>query len=56
MAGMAHVFDRGWLSVAQVLTIKPPPGGPARCPRTRQYQYSPPEPVSLSSELDWGDL
>ncbi|MBO0736804.1 MAG: class I SAM-dependent methyltransferase, partial [Alphaproteobacteria bacterium] len=39
MAGMAHAFDRGWLSVAQVLAAKPLPAGPAPRPWTREYQY-----------------
>jgi cyclopropane-fatty-acyl-phospholipid synthase len=56
MAGMAHAFDRGWLSVAQVLAIKPLPAGPAPRPWTRQYQYVPEAPAPLSSELDWGEL
>jgi len=38
MAGMAHAFARGWLSVAQVLAIKPLPSGPAPRPWTRRYQ------------------
>ena len=56
MAGMAHAFDRGWLSVAQVLAIKPLPGGPAPRPLTRQYQYVPEAPVPLTGALDWGEL
>jgi cyclopropane-fatty-acyl-phospholipid synthase len=55
MAGMAHAFDRGWLSVAQVLAIKPLPAGPAPRPWTRQYQYVPAAPVPLSGKLDWGE-
>jgi cyclopropane-fatty-acyl-phospholipid synthase len=56
MAGMAHAFDRDWLSVAQVLAIKPLPRGPAPRPWTRQYQYVPEAPVPLAGTLDWGEL
>jgi cyclopropane-fatty-acyl-phospholipid synthase len=56
MAGMAHAFDRGWLSVAQVLAIKPLPAGPAPRPWTRQYQYDRDAPAPLSSKLDWGPM
>jgi len=40
-AGMAHAFDRGWLSLAQVLAMKPLLSGPAPRLWTRQYQYVP---------------
>jgi cyclopropane-fatty-acyl-phospholipid synthase len=39
LAGMAHAFDRGWLSVAQVLSFKPLSSGEVRRPWTRDYQY-----------------
>jgi cyclopropane-fatty-acyl-phospholipid synthase len=39
LAGMAHAFDRGWLSVAQVLSFKPMRNGVVRRPWTREYQY-----------------
>jgi len=51
MAGMAHAFARGWLSVAQVLAVKPLPQGPAPRPWTRQYQYMGEAPARLSGEL-----
>jgi cyclopropane-fatty-acyl-phospholipid synthase len=41
LAGMAHAFERGWLSVAQVLAYKPIAGRPAPRPWSRVYQYSP---------------
>jgi cyclopropane-fatty-acyl-phospholipid synthase len=56
MAGMAHAFDRGWMTVAQVLALKPLPGGPAPRPWTRAYQYVPQAPVPLSRKLDWSEL
>jgi cyclopropane-fatty-acyl-phospholipid synthase len=56
MAGMAHAFDRGWMTVAQVLALKPLPDGPAPRPWTRKYQYVPQAPVPLSGKLDWGSV
>jgi cyclopropane-fatty-acyl-phospholipid synthase len=41
MAGMAHAFDRGWLSVGQVVAIKPLAGGPAPRPWTRDSRHRP---------------
>lgn len=56
MAGMAHAFDRGWLSVCQVLAQKRPADGPAPRPLTRRYQYTETAQPPLSTGLDWGDL
>ncbi len=56
MAGMAYAFDRGLLSVAQVLAFKPEAGRLARRPWTRRYQHEPEAPVALTGDLDWGDL
>jgi cyclopropane-fatty-acyl-phospholipid synthase len=56
MAGMAHAFDRGWLSVCQVLAQKKLPGGMAPRPWTRHYQYDHAAPRGLSKAPDWGDL
>ncbi len=57
MAGMAHAFDRGWLTVCQTLTQKPLPGGPAPRPWTRDCQYSVADPdPPLSHGPDWGEL
>lgn len=39
LAGMAEAFDRGWLSVVQVLAYKPDEGRLAARPWTRDYQY-----------------
>ncbi|MGJ0393769.1 MAG: class I SAM-dependent methyltransferase [Methylocystis sp.] len=39
LAGMAHAFEHGWLSVAQVLSSKPMGGRPTRRPWTRAHQY-----------------
>ena len=44
MVGMAHAFDRGWLSVGQVIAIKPVANTPARRRQTRDYQYRQPRP------------
>lgn len=40
LAGMAYAFDHGFLSIAQVLAVKPEGGRPARRPWTRAHQYS----------------
>ncbi|HEV8503162.1 MAG TPA: class I SAM-dependent methyltransferase [Casimicrobiaceae bacterium] len=42
MAGSAHAFDRGWLSLWQLLAGKPLDGGALPHPLTRDYMYSPP--------------
>ena len=41
MPGMAYAFERGFLSVAQVLAAKPLKDGPAPRPWSREYQYAP---------------
>jgi cyclopropane-fatty-acyl-phospholipid synthase len=56
MAGMAYAFDRGWLSVCQVLAQKNPVGSMARRPWTRRYQYAAGAAMRLTNSLDWGDL
>ena len=56
MPGMAYAFDRGWLSVAQLLAAKPRDGGPAPRPWTRTYQYVPTAGVPLSAPVDWGRI
>jgi len=40
LGGMAHAFDRGWLSVARVLAYKPVANRPAPRPWTRDHQYN----------------
>lgn len=55
MAGMAYAFDRGMLTVAQVLAVKPGPDGVAARPWTRGYQYGPNEDAALATGLDWGN-
>lgn len=40
LAGMAHAFDRGWLSVVQVLAYRKQEGLPASRPWSRAYQYN----------------
>jgi cyclopropane-fatty-acyl-phospholipid synthase len=40
MAGSAHAFERGWMSVYQVLAGKPRAGGKLRFPGTREYIYA----------------
>ncbi len=54
MAGMAHAFDRGWLSVCQTLAQKPRDEGMAPRPWTRRYQYEPAIDPAMSRALDWG--
>jgi cyclopropane-fatty-acyl-phospholipid synthase len=39
MAGSAHAFARGWMSVYQVLAGKPAPDGGLELPLTRDYMY-----------------
>jgi cyclopropane-fatty-acyl-phospholipid synthase len=56
MTGMAHAFDRGWLSVCQSLAQKPLPDRPAPRPWTRHYQYLPVPAPSLSRSPDWDAL
>jgi cyclopropane-fatty-acyl-phospholipid synthase len=40
MAGSAHSFERGWVSVHQVLAGKPLAGGALELPGTRDYIYT----------------
>jgi cyclopropane-fatty-acyl-phospholipid synthase len=40
MAGSAHAFERGWLSLWQVLAGKPLPNGRLPHPPTRDYMYA----------------
>ena len=56
MAGMAVAFDRGWLSVGQILAYKPGLSGMASRPWSREYQYGAPKAASLTGPLDWGDV
>jgi cyclopropane-fatty-acyl-phospholipid synthase len=39
MAGSAHAFSRGWLSLWQLLAGKPLPDGALPHPRTRRFMY-----------------
>ena len=39
LAGSAHAFDRGWLSLWQLLAGKPKAGGALPHPLTRRYMY-----------------
>jgi len=56
LAGMAYAFDRGLLSVAQVLACKADRAGMAARPRTREYQYETGAPATLITPPDWGEL
>jgi cyclopropane-fatty-acyl-phospholipid synthase len=40
MAGSAHAFERGWMSVYQVLAGKPAADGKLSLPSTREYMYA----------------
>lgn len=57
LAGMAHAFDRRWLSIAQVLSFKPLDGGGTMRPWTRAHQYANSLPrgdvVPKAGSLDW---
>jgi hypothetical protein len=50
---MAHAFDRGWLSVAQVLAYKNQTGIPAARLWSRHYQYAPDGHPAVADRLDW---
>jgi len=39
MAGSAHAFDRGWISIFQILGTKPPANGDVPYPLTREHVY-----------------
>jgi cyclopropane-fatty-acyl-phospholipid synthase len=39
MAGSAHAFDRGWISIFQILGTKPPADGSVPYPLTREHIY-----------------
>ena len=57
LAGMAHAFDRRWLSIAQVLSFKPLDGGETMRPWTRAYQYANSLPrwdvIPKAGNLNW---
>jgi cyclopropane-fatty-acyl-phospholipid synthase len=40
MAGSAHAFERGWMSIYQVLAGKPTADGKLSLPSTREYMYA----------------
>ncbi|MBN9561003.1 MAG: class I SAM-dependent methyltransferase [Alphaproteobacteria bacterium] len=56
LAGMAYAFDRGLLSVAQVLVCKRDETGWAARPWTREHQYGGGAPAALIASPDWGEL
>jgi cyclopropane-fatty-acyl-phospholipid synthase len=56
MAGSALAFDRGWLALYQMLSVKPDATGFAARPWTRRYQYVADDPAPLARPIDWGDL
>jgi cyclopropane-fatty-acyl-phospholipid synthase len=56
MAGMAVAFDRGWLSIDQVLAYKPAASGTAPRPWSRDYQYCDDPNPPLAKGLDWRTL
>ena len=39
MAGSAHAFDRGWISIFQILGARPLPSGELSYPLTREHVY-----------------
>jgi cyclopropane-fatty-acyl-phospholipid synthase len=57
LPGMACAFDRGWLSIAQVLSFKPAANGVVDRPWTRAYQYGDDLPrwdaIPRAAGLDW---
>ena len=56
MAGCAHAFDQGWLSIHQVLAVKPDAAGVAPRPWTRRHQYVAEDAAATPQPLGWGDL
>jgi cyclopropane-fatty-acyl-phospholipid synthase len=40
MAGSAHAFERGWMSIYQILAGKPHADGRLAFPATREYIYA----------------
>ncbi len=52
LAGMAQAFDRGWLSIAQIVAHKKKNGRPASRPWTRDYQYAPAAAATLCTPSD----
>ncbi len=40
MAGSAHAFDRGWISIFQILGVKPFESGAITYPMTREHVYA----------------
>ena len=57
MAGMAVAFDRGWLTVGQVLAYKPQAGGRmAERPWSRDYQYAEDGTEIAAAPLDWSEF
>jgi cyclopropane-fatty-acyl-phospholipid synthase len=55
LAGMAHAFDRGWLSISQVLAFKGIGDRPAPRPWSRAYQYENAKSVPVTRQPDWID-
>lgn len=53
MAAMAFAFDRGWLSIAQVLALKPHAESMAKRPWTRDHQYDGNERPPSAGSLEW---
>jgi cyclopropane-fatty-acyl-phospholipid synthase len=53
LPGMAYAFDKGWLSIAQVVAYKPAHDGMAVRPWTREHQYSATAAPTLAHRLDW---
>ncbi|MEW5791768.1 MAG: class I SAM-dependent methyltransferase [Pseudomonadota bacterium] len=56
MAGCAHAFERGWVSIHQLLASKQTQPGLAPCPWTREYQYgSAPADGAQLAQPRWPD-
>jgi cyclopropane-fatty-acyl-phospholipid synthase len=56
MAGCALAFDRGWLSLHQVLAGKPDAAGVLARPWTRRHQYVPEDEAIMAGPLPWRGL
>jgi cyclopropane-fatty-acyl-phospholipid synthase len=56
MAGCALAFERGWLSVHQLVAGKPDAQGRLARPWTRRHQYLAEDAAVFSGTADWADL
>jgi cyclopropane-fatty-acyl-phospholipid synthase len=56
LAGCALAFERGWVSVHQVVVGKPDARGRLSRPWTRRHQYVADDPALMAGAADWAGL